>query len=103
VIRVIALDDHAIVRDDIARLLGTQPDMGRDPTSRIGFVRPPRIIGSTAGLIARVVVSYFSRWCFRLNFRSKSGQNSFRMLPAMSTLSCMLSFDTALEAVRLSG
>ena len=40
--------------------------------------------------------------CFRLNFRSKSGQNSFKILEAMSTPSCTLRLDTALEAVRLS-
>jgi hypothetical protein len=32
--------------------------------------------------------------CFRLNLRSKSGQNSFRTLDAMSTPICIPSFDT---------
>src|SRR5258708_23958840 len=40
--------------------------------------------------------------CFRLNFRSKSGQNSFKTLAAMSTPSSTPSLDTALEADRLS-
>ena len=43
-----------------------------------------------------------SLWCFRLNFRSKSGQNSFKTLAAMSTPSCTPRLDTAFEAVRLS-
>jgi hypothetical protein len=40
--------------------------------------------------------------CFRLSFRSKSGQNSFKILDAMSTPSCILSLETASVAVRLS-
>ncbi len=39
--------------------------------------------------------------CFRLNLRARSGQNSFRMLPNMSTPSCMPSFPAASDAVRL--
>src|ERR1700722_19405457 len=39
--------------------------------------------------------------CFRFNFRSKSGQNSFKILDAMSTPSCMPSLDVASPAVRL--
>ena len=42
-----------------------------------------------------------SRECFRLNFRSKSGQNSFKTLAAMSTPSCIPSLDVASLAVRL--
>ena len=43
-----------------------------------------------------------SWWCFRLNFRSKSGQNSFKTLAAMSTPSCTPRLEMAFEAVRLS-
>ena len=39
---------------------------------------------------------------FRLDFRSKSGQNSFKTLAAMSTPSCTPRLEMAFEAVRLS-
>ena len=40
--------------------------------------------------------------CLRLNLRCRPGQDSFRTLDAMSTASCMPSFKTASETVRLS-
>ena len=43
-----------------------------------------------------------SGWCLRPNLRLRSGQNSLRMFPVMSTPSCMPSFEIPSRAVRLS-
>lgn len=59
-----------------------------------------------AGLVFEVgIQSEFlvdmSGLCLRVNFRVKSGQNSFKIFAAISTPSCIPSLDTPSLAVRL--